>query len=68
MKGHCKLIHNGFPYLKHLTRNQITFWRCSRYQSNLCKGKAKTKIIGNKQMVEIYAEHNHPPTSGYLQK
>lgn len=60
-RGHFKLMHEGFEYIKNHTTNTTTFWRCVQNRWKYCKGKARSKQIGQLQMVAAYDAHNHPP-------
>lgn len=53
-------MFRGYEYVKIKVGNNATLWRCIYYK-NQCKGKARTKQIDSKHMVEAYALHNHSP-------
>lgn len=54
-----KLIHKGFSYIKRpRTKNG---WRCIKHSNGKCRGRAETREIGSRQMVEVFGVHNHPP-------
>jgi len=61
-RGHRKLIHNGFMYMRHSTSStsgNIT-WRCD--QSDIkCTGKATTT---SEDVLLCTSEHNHQPDWG----
>lgn len=57
--GGFKLIRGEFEYIKLRCRRDVTFWRCVKFLSNKCRGKATTRQIGLKQMVQLYGMHNH---------
>lgn len=63
-KGNSKLIHNGYMYVKlrRKEENDGARWECTERRNHQCKGKARTKKIGSKDMVQAYMFHNHPPS------
>lgn len=65
IRGHLKLLHGGFEFIKKLTNKQgdITYWECTKQQKSHCKGRAHTRRIGSKEMVRVSGVHNHLPDS-----
>lgn len=60
-----KLVCEGFEFTKQKTSNHgdLTLWACVKKTSLKCRGKAMTRRIGSRAMVELYDVHNHPPYS-----
>lgn len=61
--GSCKLIRNGYSYFKYRVNKNDTFWRCNNKKNKGCKGKARTRRIGAKEMMKLCGMHNHLPDS-----
>ena len=60
--GKPKLQHNGYSYTRSDIRsNGIKVWRCERTRRHGCKGRSKTQIFGQTEMVKVCVGHNHPP-------
>lgn len=62
-RGHLKLLHGGFEFIKERTtkNGNQTSWVCSMKRRFYCKGRAQTRRIGAKEIVELYGIHNHLP-------
>lgn len=61
-RGRLKLLHGGFDFIKHSNNKQgISYWVCSKRRPSYCKGRAQTRRVGTKEIVEVYGTHNHPP-------
>lgn len=60
-RGRFKLQHLGYEYTKNYSNSSGTYWRCVQARRGYCKGKARSKQIGPRQMVGAYDTHNHEP-------
>lgn len=59
-----KLLHRGYEYIQKYAKRSSTLWRCIHERHGQCKGKAKTRQIGQRHVVTAYGcGHNHPPSS-----
>lgn len=59
--GRFKLIHKGYEYTKSYSNSYATYWRCAQARRGYCKGKARSKQIGQRHMMGEYDTHNHKP-------
>lgn len=62
MKGskHPKLLVNDYEFVIDKRRGDRTRWRCNNYSKQKTGCKAAFTTSGN--TVNLYCDHNHPPT------
>lgn len=59
IRGKTKLLHDGYEYTKTDARNGVTYWVCTKARNQYCRGKAKSRQIGLREMMTPYSDHNH---------
>lgn len=69
LRGHSKLLYDGYAYLKDSERNGVTLWRCDKQRQRRlqCRGRAQTRKVGQIEMVRACGIHNHPPNNVELE-
>lgn len=56
------LLKDGFGFYKvHNRLDGSISWRCDKSRRVRCKATAITKPVYDKEYVEFYGEHIHPP-------
>lgn len=54
-----RLTKYGYEYTKDKEVHDVSHWRCLQRKMFQCKAKARTKKIGNMEMVKFIDAHNH---------
>ena len=60
-KGNDLLVYSGYIFEKDYMKKQKTYWKCIRYNTDKCRGRAHTK--NNEVSFHKDDLHNHTPNN-----
>jgi len=59
-KGKDLLVYSGYIFEKDYLKKEKTYWKCIRYNTDKCCGRANTK---NSEVTFHNDDHNHTPNA-----
>ena len=58
-KNKDKISVYGYLMVKDRNRQNTYYWRCEKYKSFWCIGRATTKLVEDQHQLHSFSDHNH---------